>query len=76
VEIPGAGAKLGRLGAECCHLVGEILDSLQARVAVAEQCSACMHLLGCGHDDAVCTAARGIHVTLGLASESGPYIAD
>jgi hypothetical protein len=28
-----AGAKVGPLGAECCHLAGEVLDTLQSYVA-------------------------------------------
>jgi hypothetical protein len=30
--IPGTAAKVGQLGAECCHLVREVLDLLQEYV--------------------------------------------
>jgi hypothetical protein len=43
VAVPGAGAgilgdgaKVGQLGAECCHLAGKVLDTLQKCVALGE----------------------------------------
>jgi hypothetical protein len=34
--FPGAGAKLGHLGVDCCHLVGEVLDMLLKSIAGGE----------------------------------------
>jgi hypothetical protein len=50
------------LGAECCHLAREILDTLQKCSAVGEWGNAHERRLGCGLNNAVCTASRGIQV--------------
>ena len=36
--LPGAGvgAKVGQLDAECCHLAGKVLDTLQECLALGE----------------------------------------
>jgi glycosyltransferase A (GT-A) superfamily protein (DUF2064 family) len=34
--VPGAGAKVGMIGADCCHLAAELLDTLQKCIAVRE----------------------------------------
>jgi hypothetical protein len=73
-EILVVGAKVSQLGAECCHLAREVLDLLRKCVAVGEWHDARERQLGCGLDDAVCTAARGVQVALGLAGENGPYV--
>jgi hypothetical protein len=71
-SVPGAGAKMGQLDAECCHLVGEVLNPLHKCVFVGEWCDARECRLWCGLNDAVCTAASGVQVALVLASEYGP----
>jgi hypothetical protein len=65
---------VGQLGAEFCHLAGEVLDTLQKCVALREWRNARECRLGCGLDDVVCTAGWGVQVVLGLAGENGPYV--
>jgi hypothetical protein len=47
MAVPAAGVKVGPLGAECCHLTGEVLDMLQNCIAVEEWRNACERRLGC-----------------------------
>jgi hypothetical protein len=61
------------LGAECCHLAGEVLDTLQKYSAV-EWDNARERRLEYYLDDAVSTWGRGDQVVLGLADEDGPYV--
>jgi hypothetical protein len=37
---PGSGVEVGQLGAECCHLAGEVLDVLQKCTDLGEWCNA------------------------------------
>ena len=72
--FPVVVEKVGQLGAECCHLAREALDPLHKCVAVGEWRDSRQRRLGCGLDNAVCTAACCIQAALGLAGENGPYV--
>jgi hypothetical protein len=72
-RIPGAGARAGLLGAECCHLAGQVLVTPQKCGAVGEWNSAHERRLGCGLEVVVRTVGRGVQVALGLAGENGLY---
>jgi hypothetical protein len=72
-RIPGAGARAGPLGAEYCHLAGEVLDKLQKCGAVGVWDNISERRLGCGLGDAVRTGIRGVQVALVLAGENGLY---
>jgi hypothetical protein len=65
---------VSQLGVECCHLAGEVLDPLHKCDAVGEWRNARERRLGCGLDDAVCTAARGVQVSLRLVGENVLYV--
>jgi hypothetical protein len=52
--------KVGQLGTECCHLAGEVLDTLQKCIALREWCNVREHWLGYSLDDAVCMVGRGV----------------
>jgi hypothetical protein len=72
--VPGAEAMMSPLGAACCHLAGEVFDTLQKCSAVREWGNARERRLGCGLGEAVHTAGRSIQVALGLAGENDPYV--
>jgi hypothetical protein len=65
---------VGQLNTGCCHLAGEVLDTLLKCVAVGEWHDPHESWLGCGLDDAVCTVARSVQATLRLAGGNGPYV--
>jgi hypothetical protein len=66
-----SGARADPLGAECCHLAGEVLDMPYKCGAVGEWNNAPECRLGCGLKDAVHIAGRGAQVAVGLAGENG-----
>jgi hypothetical protein len=74
VRIPEVGVEAVLLSSDCSHLAGEVLHPLQQRDLLCGWANASERWLGCGLDDAVCTAARGVQVALGLAGENGPYV--
>jgi hypothetical protein len=59
------GQQLVVVRAECCHLVGEVLDMLQKYNAVVEWGNGRKRQLGCALDDVVCTEGCGIQVASG-----------
>jgi hypothetical protein len=65
--FPRAEAKAVLLGAQRCHLVGEVLDPLQKYGAVEGWTNAHERRLECDLLDDVHTAGCGVEATLGLA---------
>jgi hypothetical protein len=66
MEIPGAGVKLGQLGADCCHLVKEVLDTLLKCTAVGAGTT--LASFGCNETSMMRSAQRT------AASENGLYV--
>jgi hypothetical protein len=70
-RVPEAGAKAIVLGAECCHLAGEVLNPLQ-KCSVVGGVNANVRRLGCIL--AVRTAGSGVKAAFVLVSENGLYV--
>jgi hypothetical protein len=75
-KVPEAGAESVLLGAECCHLAGEVLSFLQKCGVVGGWTNASERQLGCGLGDAVRTAGCGVQFTLMLTGETGRNIGE
>jgi hypothetical protein len=66
--------KVGQFGAECCHLTGEILETLQKCLCLGRPCNVRERRLRCGLDDVICTSGCGVQVALRLAGKTGLYV--
>jgi hypothetical protein len=63
-RVPGAGAKAVLFSGDCCHLAGEVIDSLYKSGAVGGWTDAHERRLGCDLGD-VRTAGCGVQAVLG-----------